>query len=158
MYATMSAGTTRTSRRFPGQRKFMKDQSRSSGHPAHGALPAAQLAALREPHDGTDEILFCRQLERLDARALELRRERLLAALHDLVETLAEATVGRVHPDMLAGLGIVHHDQADLGELALARVGQADRQHLMPAREQRQGTLPPRRGEEVRDHEDKGAP
>src|SRR6185503_13277191 len=144
MYAARSAGTARTRNRLPGQRKFMK-RDRSSGHPpglrAH--LRAPHSALRREPNDRTNEIFLSGELERIDADAPERGAERLVAALHHFGEALPETLVGGVDVKVLAGLGVVHHDPADLRQLALARVGEADREHLMPPREIREAALPP---------------
>src|SRR5688572_3195651 len=146
MYAARSAGTTSTRKRLPGHRKFMKrNQSRASGHlprlRAH--LGAPQTAHRREPNDRTNEILFGRELEGVHADAPERCAERLIAALHDLGEALPETLVRGIDVKVLTRLGVVHDDPADLRQLALPRVGEADREHLMAAREIRESALPP---------------
>src|SRR5207244_5548710 len=59
---------------------------------------------------------------------------------------------------MLAGLGVVHRDHADLRQLSLARVGKTDGEDLVAPREEREAALPAGRGEEVRDDEHQRAP
>ena len=80
-----------------------------------------------------------------------------LALLGGLLEALAELLVVRVHVQLLAGLGIFHDDRADVGQLDLARVPQADGQHLVAPVEQAQRPLPARRADEIGDDEDQRA-
>ena len=44
--------------------------------------------------------------------------------------------------ELLAGLGVLDDDQADVGQLALERVDQPDRHHLVAVGEQGQRALP----------------
>ena len=70
-----------------------------------------------------------------------------------LAEPPAEALVVRVDVELLAGLGVLHDQRADVGQLDLAPVEQADRQDLVALGEQVQRPLPARGADEVRDHE-----
>jgi hypothetical protein len=55
---------------------------------------------------------------------------------------LAEARVGGVDEQLLAGFGVFHGHQADVGQRHLQRVEQAHRHHLVALRQPRQRTLP----------------
>src|ERR1700687_4567753 len=154
MYAGMSAGTRRTRNRLPGQRKFMTpDRSRSSADLAQLRSTAPELSHGRETDDGTHEVLLGGKLQRVDARAAERRAKHLLALADDGCEASTKFLVVRVDPHVLARLGVIHHDHADLGKLPLARIGESDREHLVPSRQLRERALPAWRGEEVRDDE-----
>ena len=59
-------------------------------------------------------------------------------------EALAEAAVVGVDVQLLAGLGVLHDHRADVGQLDLARVPQAHRQHLVALVEQVQRASPSR--------------
>src|SRR4029077_13463520 len=106
MYAAMSTGTTRTSSRLPGHRKFMTpDPSRSSGHPPRPGSAAPQLSHRRESHDRAHQVLVGRELEGVDAGAPECGTQRLLTLPDHGGEARPELPVVRVDPQVLAGLG-----------------------------------------------------
>ena len=50
-------------------------------------------------------------------------------------EALAEAAVVGVDEQLLAGLGVLHHQQAEVGQFDLQRVVQPHRDHLVALRE-----------------------
>ena len=55
---------------------------------------------------------------------------------------LAEGRVGGVDEQLLAGFGVFHRHQADVGQRHLQRVVQAHRDHLVALRQARQRVLP----------------
>jgi hypothetical protein len=63
----------------------------------------------------------------------------------------------RVDEKLLAGLGVLHHEQPQVGQVHLQRVVQAHRDQLVAAREQRERLGPARRADEIRHHEDERA-
>ncbi len=67
-----------------------------------------------------------------------------LAPLRSLAEAAAEALVMGVDVELLAGLGVLHDQRPDIGQLHLAPVEQADRQHLVSLGQQVQRALPAR--------------
>ena len=62
-----------------------------------------------------------------------------------------------VHDDALAGLGVEQRHQPHVRELALARVGQVERDHVVPAAQHADPLLEPL-ALEIRDHGDDAAP
>ena len=58
-----------------------------------------------------------------------------LAPLRGRGEALAEAAVVGVDEELLAGLGVLHHQHAEVGQLGLERVVQPHRDHLVALRE-----------------------
>ena len=80
-----------------------------------------------------------------------------LAPVGRLLEPTPEPLVVRVDVELLAGLGILHEHRPDVGQLDLARVVQADRDHLVPLGQQLERPLPAGRADEVRDDEDERA-
>ena len=81
-------------------------------------------------------------------------RPRGAPTIGDLGEADAEALVTRVDRPLAAGLGILDHEQADIGESELARVDDLDGDDLAPAPEPRQRRPPGLDGrDEVRDHD-----
>jgi hypothetical protein len=62
-----------------------------------------------------------------------------------------------VDVELLAGLGILHDQRADIGKLDLAPVEQPDGQDLVPLRELVERPLPAGRADEIRDDEDERA-
>ena len=120
--------------------------------------PAALLLQLGEAHDGLDQVVVGAELEGVDAGAAEGFAEQRLASLGGGGEALAKALVVRVDDDLLAGLGVPHRHQADIGELHLERVEQTHRRHLMALRELAERLFPAGRADEVGDDEDRRAP
>ena len=59
----------------------------------------------------------------------------------------------RVDEQLLAGLGVLHRHQAEVGQRHLQRVEQAHRQHLVALRQLRQRVVPAGRADEVGHHE-----
>jgi hypothetical protein len=123
---------------------------------AGGELGAA-LAQVGEAQDRVGEVVVGGELERVDAGVAEGLAQLELAAARELGEALAEAPVVRVDEELLAGLGVLHHEQADVRELHLERIVQAHRDHLMAAREQRERLGPAGRADEIGHHEDERA-
>ena len=68
-----------------------------------------------------------------------------------LPEAAPEALVVRVDVELLAGLGVLHDQRADVGQLHLAPVEEADREHLVSLGEQVERPLPARGADEVGD-------
>ena len=69
-------------------------------------------------------------------------RSAVLAPLGGGGEALAKAAVVRVDDELLAGLGVLHRDQAEVGQLHLERVEQAHGDHLVAPRELRRAPAP----------------
>ena len=60
----------------------------------------------------------------------------------------------RVHVELLARLGVLHDERADVRQLGLARIEQPHGQNLVAPVEQIQRSLPAGRADEVRDDKD----
>ena len=67
-----------------------------------------------------------------------------LAVLAGLAKPVPELGVARVDRELLAGLRVLDHDHAGVGELVLARVEEADRDDLVALGQLQQRTLPAR--------------
>jgi hypothetical protein len=74
----------------------------------------------------------------------------LLRRVH---EALAKTPVVRVDEELLAGLGILEHEEPQVGQFVLQRIVQPHRDHLVAPRELREGPVPARIAEEVGDQE-----
>src|SRR5512140_1087961 len=100
-------------------------ESRASGQmKVMGGSPSPLLAQSRKADDGRDQVIAGGQGQLVHPRALEGLMQLLLAILRSLLETLAETRIMRVDVELLAGLGILHDDRADVGQLRLGRVGE----------------------------------
>ena len=75
------------------------------------------------------------------ARASALAQRRL-APLGGCGEALAKARVVGVDDELLAGFGVAHRHQAEVGQVHLERVVQAHRGHLVALRQLRQRASP----------------
>ena len=71
---------------------------------------------------------------------------------------MAEPPVAGVDVELLAGLRVLHDDRADIGQVGLPRVDEADRQDLVPSMEQVEGPFPTGCADEVGDDDDQRAP
>jgi len=80
-----------------------------------------------------------------------------LAPAGRLLEAAPEARVVGVDIELLAGLGVLHDQRADIGQLNLARVGKADGDDLVTSIQQTQRSFPTGNADEVRDDEDQRA-
>ena len=81
-------------------------------------------------------------------------RPRGASTIGDLGQADAEALVARVDRPLAAGLGILDHQQADIGQSELARVDDLDRDDLASTSEPRKRRAPGVDGsDEVRDHD-----
>ena len=72
----------------------------------------------------------------------ERRAQLLLARARRLREALAEAAVVRVDEQLLAGLGVLHHEQPEVGQLQLQRIVEAHGDHFVALREVRERLAP----------------
>ena len=97
-------------------------------------LRRRRCRSLRHPDDGADEVLVGRERDGVDARTPERVGQRRFAPLRRLPEPSPEALVVRVDVQLLAGLGVLDDDRADVRQLDLARVEQPDGQHLVALR------------------------
>ena len=111
-----------------------------------GGEPAAALAQVGEAQDRVDQVV-------VGGRARARRRRRRGSAARSSAsrrsrgggEALAEAAVVRVDEQLLAGLGVLHHEQAEVGQLHLERIVQPHRDDLVALREAApSGSLPAR--------------
>ena len=91
-----------------------------------------------------------RHLVEVDAGPPGRRSQLGLALLGHLVEAPAELGVAGVDRQQLAGLGVLDHDHAGVGQLELALVDEVDGHQLVALAEQRQRPLPARLADEVR--------
>jgi hypothetical protein len=130
---------------------------RAVGRPGPVGEPAALLLQVGEAQHRVDEVVVGAELEGVDAGAGERLAQLRLALLGGGGEALAEALVVGVDDDLLAGLGVLHRHQADVGQVHLERVEQAHRRHLVALRELAEGAFPARRADEVGDDEDRRA-
>ena len=69
-----------------------------------------------------------------------------------------EASVAGVDEHLLAALGVLERQHADVGQGVVERIDQPHRQHLVPPGQHRQPLLPARRRDEVGQHEQDRAP
>ena len=81
-----------------------------------------------------------------------------LALVDAVAEAGAEPRIGGVDEQLLAGLGVLDHDQADLGERVVRGVDHPQRDDVVAVREPDERALPLARADEVRDHHDQAAP
>ena len=88
----------------------------------------------------------------------EGRAELGLALLGGLLEALAESAVVRVDEELLARLGVLHDQHAEIRQLHFQRVVQAHGDDVVPLREVGERLRPSRRADEIRDDEDERAP
>ena len=100
-----------------------------------GGEAAAALAHVGEAPDRVDQIVVGRKLERVDAGVAESGAQLGFAALRRGGEALAEAAVVGIDEDLLAGLGVLHHEHAEIGEARFQRVVQPYRDDLVALRE-----------------------
>ena len=84
------------------------------------------------------------ELQAIHAGAGKRHAQLALAPLGDRGEALAEAPVVRVDEQLLAGLGVLHDQQAQIGQLHLQRIVEPHRHHLVALREMRQRLRPSR--------------
>ena len=68
--------------------------------------------------------------------------EPLLTRVGRDAEAAPEARVAGVDEQLLAGLGVLHDDDAGVGQLDLAGVPQPNRDDLVPLREERERRAP----------------
>ena len=83
-----------------------------------------------------------RQRHGVHAGSLERVAQRRLALLGGLVEAAPERLVVGVDVELLAGLGVLHEQRADVGQLDLAPVEQADGQDLVALGQQAAAAAP----------------
>ena len=106
---------------------------------------AAALAQVGEAQDRVDQVV-------VGGRARARRRRRRRSASRSAAsrccgrggEALAKAAVVRVDEELLAGLGVLHHEQAEVGQVHLERIVQAHRDHLVALRELAERLAPSR--------------
>src|SRR4051812_45425766 len=85
---------------------------------ARGELRPA-LAQIGEAQDGIDEIVFGRELERVDPGLTEGCAEFALAARGGFRETLSKRAVVRIDEELLARFRILDDEHAHIGQLHL---------------------------------------
>src|SRR5829696_8345298 len=97
-----------------------------SRQPAGSELTAA-LAQIRKAHDCIDELAAGGELERVDAGLLKRDAQRVLATLRDRSEALAKRTIVRIHEELLAGFGVLHHKEPEIRQLHFQWIVQSHR-------------------------------
>ncbi len=106
-----------------------------------------------------DEVLVGRQGHGVDPRPPEGALELGLARGRGVGEPGTELGVVGVDDQLLAGLGVLDHDRADVRQRRLARIDQPHGQHLVPPVEEMQRLLPAGRADEVgHDHDHRPPP
>ena len=86
---------------------------------AAGASAAAALAHVGEAHHRVDQVVVGGQFQRVDAGCAQApARSSASRCGGDAREALAKAGVVRVDEQLLAGLGVPHRHQAEVGQLA----------------------------------------
>ena len=90
-------------------------------------------------------------------RGASAARSSASRCLAGLAQAVAELGVARVDRELLAGLGVLDHDHARVGQLVLARVEQPDRDDLVALGQLQQRALPSGRGDEVGEENDRAS-
>ena len=74
------------------------------------------------------------------------------------LEPGSEASVGRVHLQLLTALGVFERHHADVRDGELGRIDHPDCNYLVAVAEHRHRPLPAARGKEIGDHDQQGSP
>ena len=120
---------------------------------------AAALAQVGEAQDRVDEIVVGGRARARPRRLRETPRAApSRAASAAASKRLRKAAVVGVDEDLLPGLRILHHEQAEVGQLHLQRIVQPHRDHLVALRELAERLRPAGTADEVGDDEDERAP
>src|SRR6476646_9014665 len=91
-------------------------------HHGTGGEAAPALAQIGEAQDAVGEIATRRQLEHVHTRIAKAGAKTRLALLGGLDEAAPKAAVVRIDEDLLTRFGILHGQQAEVGELVLERI------------------------------------
>ena len=81
-----------------------------------------------------------------------------LPLVDPVAEPGAEPRIAGIDENLLAGLGVLDHDQTDLRERVVRAVDHPQRDDFVPVREPDERAFPLTRADEVRDHHDEAAP
>ena len=91
-------------------------------------------------------------------RPAACRPEFRVPLVDPVAEPGPEPRIAGVDQHLLTGLGVLDHDQADLGEGVVGGVDHPQRDHLVAVRQPHQRSLPVAGADEVGDHHDQAAP
>ena len=103
---------------------------------------AALLAQIGKAQHRVEQVVVRRQLQGVDAGLRERRPQRQVALLDAAPRSACGSAIVRVDDQLLAGLGVLERHQAEVGQIHLERVEQADRDDLVAPRQTRRGPLP----------------
>ena len=112
---------------------------------------SSPLAQVCESQNSIDKIVICRQLQRIHAGLAERRPELLLASLGNRRKALPESSIMGVDEQLLAGLGVPHHEQSQVRQLHLQRIIEPHRHDLMTLCKVGQRLGPARHTDEIGD-------
>src|SRR5262249_14229965 len=118
---------------------------------------SSPLAQVCEPQNSIDKIIVCRQLQSVDAGLTERGPEFLLASLGYRRKALSESSIVGVDEQLFAGLGVPHHEQAQVRQFHLQRIIEPHRHDLMALCEVGQRLSPTRHTDERRADKNKRA-
>ncbi len=127
------------------------------GAPARGRWPLRKL--LRRRRKSTKRRMASARSSSVDSSSVStparvrLSRSSASRCGRDAGKALAKAAVVCVHQQLLAGFGVAHREQAQIGQLQLQRVEQAHGHHIVPPRQLTQRLLPAGLADEVGQHE-----
>ena len=167
-YSSTSSGSSSSDHSSVGQMKVMhrapaalQRRRRCAGAPASARRhlqPAALAAQGGKAQHRFEQVVVGGQLQRVGAGTRQRVAQRGFARLGLGRVALAEARVGGVDEQLLAGLGVFHRHQAQFGQRHLQRVEQAHRHHLVALRQPRQRVFPAGLADEVGHHQHQRAP
>ncbi len=107
----------------------------------------------RHADDRRDEILIGGQRDRVHAGPLERVPQRRLAHRRGFPEPPPKPLVVGVDVELLAGLGVLHQQGADVGQLDLAPIEQPHGEDFVALGQQAERPLPARRADEIGEDE-----
>ncbi|MBS1216774.1 MAG: hypothetical protein H6R20_1748 [Proteobacteria bacterium] len=115
-------------------------------------------AQIGEAQQCVDEVIVGGELQRIDACFAERGAQFDLARARQLREALAEPAIVRVHEHLLARLGVLDHEETQVGQLHLQLIIEAHCDDLVTLGEMRERLGPAGRTDEIGDHEHERAP
>src|SRR5690606_18115193 len=95
--------------------------------------------------------------EGIDARTAEGRTQFRFAPVRTPRQAFPKTPVVGIDEYLLAGLGVLHHDESEDREFLLEGAEERERQGLLVVREMAERLVPARRADEVRDQENERA-
>ena len=142
-YPTTSTGTSSSASSAPGSRNV---------------TGASLLAHGDHAEEHAHEVVVGGEVVVVHAGAADRGAQLLVARRDRLAEPAAEPGIAGVDDELLAGLGVLQHDDTGVDQPDLPAVPDADRDDLVSLREHPEHPLPSRLADEVGQHEHQRAP